>query len=83
MHPEIELARSNAVRDQKNSWDELNAFVSEYVSEYELRADQDHKPDELASLMITDAITGLLADEKFIAMVTQIGQRDKMLKSLP
>lgn len=48
----------------------VEAFVDEYLGEYELRSDEgSYKPSETEIFLIMDAINGLLADDEFMALL--------------
>lgn len=48
----------------------IEAFVDEYLDEYELRLDDGcHAPTEAEQFLIADAINGLLADDEFMALL--------------
>lgn len=58
-----EITRSNA-------WKAVNEAVDEYIDGYEFRGEPgDHIPTEFERFLITDAIVGLLSDEKILPLI--------------
>lgn len=83
-HPEIELARKNAQREIAASEQARAAHQRAYLEEYEFRGDGgDHTPTEAELTLITDAVEGLLADDKWLAAVVRLHQQRDLLRSLP
>lgn len=52
-------------------WAAINAAIDEYLDGYELRVDEGcHTPTEFERFLILDAVAGLLAEEKILALLS-------------
>lgn len=83
-HPEIELARNNALAACNKAMEALGLYVDSYVADYQLDSDEGgHNPSDLERVLIADAIGGLLADDDFNRLHDALRQQQRFLASLP
>ncbi|WP_249291992.1 hypothetical protein [Achromobacter ruhlandii] len=59
-----------AIRARSRDWKAIQVAIDDYLDGYELRADEGaHTPTDFERFLLDDCITGLLADDDFLALL--------------